>query len=265
LILGLPSWSASPPWQRVEFLSDVHLHADEPETAHAWMQAVRQSQADALFILGDLFEVWVGDDDDSAFVTQCIDALAHVAQHRAVFFMHGNRDFLAGASLMQRTGMQALPDPCVLPLGRTRCVLTHGDQLCLEDTDYLAFRAQVRSPAWQAEFLARPLDERRALARQMRAQSESRKQTQTHYADVDAHMAREWLDEADAHVLIHGHTHRPGQQALGSAAAPPASPKLRWCLSDWDATAQPRRVEMTVWQRQDQDNGQFGLTRVVSA
>ena len=179
--------------------------------------------------------------------------------------MHGNRDFLAGASLMQRTGMQALPDPCVLPLGLNRFVLSHGDQLCLEDTDYLAFRAQVRSAAWQDEFLARPLDERRALARQMRAQSESRKQTQPHYADVDAPMAKAWLDEADAQVLIHGHTHRPGQQTLGSGAAPSKDPKLRWCLSDWDASAQPPRVEMTVWQRQDQDNGQFGLTRVVSA
>lgn len=241
-------------WQRLEFLSDVHLHVDQPDTARAWQTHLLGSQADALFILGDLFEVWIGDDDDSPFVASCIDTLAQAARQRPIYFLCGNRDFLVGPSLMQRTGMQALHDPCVLDAGACRFLLSHGDALCVDDTAYLAFRQQVRSESWQRDFLAHPLAQRRAVARALREQSEARKQTQSQYADIDADMARQWLTQAQAQLLIHGHTHRPGVHAFNAQQS-------RWCLSDWDAQAHPPRLECTVWQRSQLNNGHWGLSR----
>lgn len=249
------SLHAQAAWQRIDFLSDIHLQATEPATAAAWRAHLAHTPADALFILGDLFEVWIGDDDDDAFAQQCIAALAATARRLPVFFICGNRDFLAGPGLMRASGMRALPDPTVLDLGDARLLLSHGDLLCLADTDYLAFRAQVRTPAWQAAFLAKPLAERAALARGLRAQSESRKQGQTDYADVDTEAARAWLDAAQAQVLLHGHTHRPARHALDAG-------RLRWVLSDWEAEAMPPRLEVTVWQRAAHDNGSVGLSRL---
>lgn len=241
-------------WQRVDFVSDVHLHAGEPDTAAAWQQYLLQASADALFILGDLFEVWVGDDDADPFVQRSVAALAEVSRRLPVFFVCGNRDFLAGPGLMQASGMQALDDPTLLDLGDARLLLSHGDSLCLDDSHYLAFRAQVRSAEWQAAFLARPLSERLALARALRQQSEQHKRSQSPSADVDADAARHWLRDTQAQVLVHGHTHRPHVHDLGDGL-------LRWVLSDWQARATPPRLEITTWQRQDVGNGNCGLSR----
>ena len=245
---------ADPRWQRIDFVSDVHLHADEPATASAWLRYLRQVPADALFILGDLFEVWVGDDDSDPFVQRCVAALAEVSRRLPVFFVCGNRDFLAGPGLMQATGMQALDDPTRLDLGPTRLLLSHGDRLCLDDTDYQAFRAQVRGAEWQAAFLARALSERLALARALRAQSEQHKQSQSRWADVDADAARHWLRRAQAQVLLHGHTHQPQVHDLGDGWQ-------RWVLSDWQAQATPPRLEVTIWQRQAAGDAHHGLSR----
>jgi UDP-2,3-diacylglucosamine hydrolase len=126
----------------------------------------------------------------------------------------------------------------VLVLHGQRWLLSHGDALCLEDTDYLKFRAQVRTPAWQAAFLARPLEERRALARSMRVQSEDRKRDPSVvWADVDTAAARQWLRQAQAHTLVHGHTHRPADHDLGEGMR-------RIVLSDWDAAAHPPRAQL---------------------
>ena len=232
---------ASADWQRIEFLSDVHLHADEAATAHAWTHCLRTSQADAIFILGDLFEVWVGDDDDAPFVNACVETLTQVSQQRLIYFLCGNRDFLVGERFMQRTGVQPLDDPAVLDLGETRFLLSHGDVLCVNDTEYLAFRREVRSPTWQHTFLARPLAERHAVARALRTQSEARTQTQLHNADIDGPMAQAWLTQAQASMLIHGHTHRPGVHTLSAQ-------HTRWCLSDWDALSAPPQPGVTVVQ-----------------
>ena len=244
----------NPAWQRIDFISDIHLQAAEPANAQAWTHHLLHTPADALFILGDLFEVWIGDDDPDPFHQQCIQTLAATARRLPVFFLCGNRDFLAGPSLMQASGMQAMSDPSLLVLDRHTVLLSHGDSLCLDDTDYLAFRAQVRSPEWQAAFLAKPLAERVALARGLRAQSEARKQTQASYADVDGPAACAWLQATNAEMLVHGHTHRPGQQDLGAGLR-------RWVLSDWQADHAPRRLEVTVWQRQAQTNGWLGFSR----
>src|SRR5690606_15281142 len=146
---------APPHWRTVDLISDLHLHAGEPATRDAWLAYLARSPApDALFILGDLFEVWVGDDvldhadtPERAFVRDCVTALHRFAQDRPVFFMAGNRDFLLGARALAASGMQGLDDPTVLAFGGQRWLLSHGDAMCLADTDYLAFRTLVRGEA----------------------------------------------------------------------------------------------------------------------
>ena len=230
---------APPHWRTADFISDLHLQASQPATFDAWRVYMRSTAADAVFILGDLFEVWVCDDAAVApgFEADCAAVLAATAARLPVFFMHGNRDFLVGGGLMKSTHSTLLEDPTVLGFLGQRWLLTHGDALCLEDRDYLAFRHQVRAPAWQRDFLARPLAERRAIARGLRAQSESRKNTGVPSADVDAQAAQAWLRAADAAVMIHGHTHRPADHALGDGMR-------RVVLSDWDAAATVPRLQV---------------------
>jgi UDP-2,3-diacylglucosamine hydrolase len=252
---------APPHWQRVDFISDLHLDASEPATFDAWAQHMAHTPADALFILGDLFEVWVGDDNQDPFALKCIAALKATAQRMPVYFMCGNRDFLVGASLLEATGMQGLSDPTLLELATTgdakttRILLSHGDALCLDDHDYLAFRAQVRQPEWQAAFLAKPLAERQAYARDVRSKSEALKRSHTDYADVDTQAAIAWLKATDAQVLLHGHTHKPAVHNLGQGLS-------RWVLSDWHADAMPPRLEVLSWQRQQAANATHGLQRL---
>lgn len=227
-------------WRTVDFLSDLHLQAAEPETLACFKRYLAGSQADALFILGDLFEVWVGDDacdEASSFEATLAQMLATAAQQRPVYFMHGNRDFLVGPSFFERTGVIALADPTVLIFGPQRLLLSHGDLLCLDDVDYQRFRSLARSSAWQQAFLAQPLAERRAQARAMRAQSEAHKQAGEAYADVDGPAALAWLQAACAHTLVHGHTHRPAEHGL-------APGYRRVVLSDWDAAAEPPRADV---------------------
>ena len=195
-------------------------------------------QTDALFILGDLFEAGVGDEaaQVAGFEQQCADVLRHTAQRLPVFFLAGNRDFLVGDGLARATGLTLLPDPTVFAFGTKRWLLSHGDALCLADTEYLAFRAQVRQPAWQQAFLAQPLAARQQVARGMRAESEQLKRTGRDYADVDTTAALQWLQAAGAQVLVHGHTHKPAEHALDPT-------HRRIVLSDWDAAAVPPRLE----------------------
>lgn len=195
-------------------------------------------QADALFILGDLFEAWVGDDvaDAPGFEADCAAVLQATAQRLPVFFVAGNRDFLVGARLAQSTGITLLPDPTVFAFGHRRWLLTHGDALCLDDAEYLAFRAMVRAPRWQQDFLALPLEKRRAIARGMRAGSEELKRGNHVYADVDTPAALAWLHAAGATTLVHGHTHKPAEHALDAKHD-------RIVLSDWDADAHPPRLQ----------------------
>jgi UDP-2,3-diacylglucosamine hydrolase len=197
--------------------------------------------ADALFILGDLFEVWVGDDilREPGFAADCAAVLQATAQRLPLFIMHGNRDFLMGDGLMQSCGATLLHDPTVLTFAGKRWLLTHGDALCIADTKYMQFRAQVRSDEWQRAFLAMPLEQRLAMGRQARAESEARRGEgmAPDYGVVDDPLARAWLDEADAPVMIHGHTHQPREHDLGDG-------KQRVVLTDWDLLANPPRREV---------------------
>ena len=231
----------------VDFLSDVHLDASQAATFNAWAHHLNTTPADALFILGDLFEVWIGDDTQDHFHLQCMEVLRVVAKRIPVFFMCGNRDFLVGSQWLQSTAVQGLQDPTVLELAEQKILLSHGDALCIDDTDYMAFRQQVRSSAWQEAFLAKPLFERQQIAKDLRAQSKARQQTQTDYADVDANTARAWLNDNDCKLLIHGHTHRPAKHDLGNGLS-------RMVLSDWEADATPPRLEVLRW---TEDTKQF--------
>jgi UDP-2,3-diacylglucosamine hydrolase len=236
---GFPELVAPVAWRTVDFISDLHLHSEESATVQAWRGYLETSPADALFILGDLFEAWVGDDAalESGFEAQCAAVLHQASRRRPVFFMHGNRDFLIGDALAAKCGLTLLHDPTVLVLHGERWLLSHGDLLCLEDTAYLQFRAQVRTSQWQDAFLSRPLAERRAIARQMRAQSQAHQADAAVWADVDDEAARGWLRSANASTLIHGHTHRPATHDLGDGLQ-------RVVLSDWDISAQPARAQV---------------------
>jgi len=226
-------------WRTVDFISDLHLQASESATFEAWRGYMAATPADAVFILGDLFEVWVGDDvlAQPGFEAECAAVMRATAQRTPVFFMHGNRDFLAGGGLMAAAGTTLLHDPTVLAIHNQMFLLTHGDALCLDDHDYMAFRAQVRATQWQQHFLAQPLAQRQAVARGLRDASETRKRAASDYADVDATAARAWLAAAGAATMIHGHTHKPAAHDLGDGLQ-------RVVLSDWDAAAQPPRLQV---------------------
>lgn len=231
---------ASPAWRSIELVSDLHLSQDTPRTFEAFDDYLRDSDADAVFILGDLFEVWVGDDARAdAFEARCAAMLRASAQRRCTGFMAGNRDFLVGAPLLDACGVVRLPDPTALSAFGLRWMLTHGDALCLDDDAYLEFRSEVRSPAWQQAFLARPLAERRRLARGMRERSEQGKpgRTALGLGDIDRAATLRWMCEAAAPGLIHGHTHRPGSEPLDAGHA-------RHVLSDWDFDHGVARAEI---------------------
>lgn len=228
-------------WQSVEFISDLHLQASDPATFDTWRRYMGSSRADALFILGDLFEVWVGDDlvDEPGFASDCASVLQAAARRMPVFVMHGNRDFLMGDGLMRMAGATLLDDPTVFTFGGARWLLTHGDALCISDTNYMRFRAQVRDATYQRAFLAKPLAERVAIGRAMRAESDARKGEgpRPDYGTVDDALAAQWLAAADAKTMIHGHTHQPREHDLGHGLT-------RIVLSDWDFAATPPRCEV---------------------
>jgi len=227
-------------WKLVDFISDLHLHASDLLTFEAWKHYLNHTAADAVFILGDLFEVWLGDDAagvPDSFEFQCVQVLREASKNTHLYLMHGNRDFLMGESLMQASHCTMLKDPSVFTMGGQRWLLSHGDALCLDDTAYIAFRETVRSASWQSEFLSQSLGVRRSIARNIRNQSEARKQTDSAYADVDSQAAIKILMQTGATTLIHGHTHRPANHWLGPA-------HQRIVLSDWDLSASPPRAEV---------------------
>ena len=234
---ALQEFSAPAGWQTIDFISDLHLSPALPRTFDAFARTLRETPADAVFILGDLFEVWIGDDARALpFEIQCVAVLAEASKRIALAFMVGNRDFLLGDEMLRACSMTGLADPTPLDAWGRRVVLTHGDELCLADTDYQAFRREVRGERWQRETLARPLAERAALATQMRAKSEERHRLDGRSdIDVDPDAALAWLRAANADVLVHGHTHRPGSNELAPGI-------VRHVLSDWDLddAARPR-------------------------
>jgi len=232
------------------FISDLHLDPSRPEITRLFRQFLdgEARGAQALYILGDLFEAWIGDDDDAPLAQEIADALRTVREAgTAVYFMHGNRDFLLGHEYAAHAGMRLLPDPSVIMLYGKPVLLMHGDTLCTDDVAYQAFRAQSRAPGWRETMLAQPLPIRRALAGQARAASqthqqalktESRVQFET-ITDVAASAVESSFIRYGINTLIHGHTHRPAVHRVEAGG----TPCTRIVLGDWYEQGSVLRVD----------------------
>lgn len=223
---------------RTLFISDLHLGEDQPDTLAAFEAFIAGPArgAAALYVLGDLFEYWAGDDDlDSAFPARVCEQLHTLSAHGTrIFFIAGNRDFLAGEAFAARAGLTLLADPFLIELDGCRVLLSHGDALCTDDTAYQAFRAQVREPAWQMAFLARPLAERKAIIAGIRKQSvEAKREKAEDIMDVNPSAVEALLRAHGRPLFIHGHTHRPARH-LHIVDGEPCE---RWVLADWDDSA----------------------------
>lgn len=212
------------------FFSDCHLDPARPEIGAALIEFLdrRAAGAERIYILGDLFEVWLGDDSPLAGLEAVIDALARRAADSPTYFLAGNRDFLLGREFAERVGFGLLEEPELLSLGDARVALIHGDTLCTDDHDYQAFRAQVRDPAWQAEFLARPLAERQGIAAGLREDSAAAMQHKAmEIMDVNLDAVSRCFATLGVDTIIHGHTHRPAAHAHAPGLT-------RYVLGDWN-------------------------------
>jgi UDP-2,3-diacylglucosamine hydrolase len=202
---------------RLLFVSDLHLDAEAPLAVSqflAFLQGEARA-ARALYILGDLFETWIGDDDDEPVRAAICEALRDYAALTPCYVIRGNRDFLLGAGFTRRSGCELLPDPVRVQTGSLRLLLSHGDLLCTQDERYQRFRAFTRDPATQRRFLSLPLPARRALAARARADSRAYTRGQPQrIMDVDPATVAALLRVGAADLLIHGHTHRPAVHAL---------------------------------------------------
>ncbi len=215
------------------FISDLHLDPQRPAISRAFFNLLEGPAANVerLYILGDFFEAWIGDDDGTALSQEVISSLRRYSDSGpAVFFMHGNRDFLVGQDFCQRTGCQLLPAPSVIDLYGKPVLLMHGDSLCTRDKNYMAFRQQLRDPGLQQMMLEKPLVERRDIARQLRESSrEANSNKADDIMDVTPEEVVRALEEHQVDLFIHGHTHRPHihqlQTSLGAAQ--------RIVLGDW--------------------------------
>jgi len=241
-----PTFAAPDAWRAIDFISDLHLQASTPHAFEAWAAHLRHTRADAVFILGDLFEVWVGDDiAERDFEARCTEVLSAAAGERAIAFMAGNRDFLVGDALLESLGVMRLRDPTLLVAFGQQVLVSHGDALCLGDVAYQRYRSVIRRPGVQQALLALPRSWRSAIGRQARKRSERARPTgdRRGFVDVDADAARDWLSACNAPVLVHGHTHAPASHELGPGL-------VRHVLSDWhldgDGDGLPR-AEVLRW------------------
>ena len=218
------------------FVSDLHLRAERPDLSErfaVFLADTAAAKVDTLFILGDLFEYWIGDDDlADPFNAQVCKLLRELAdQGTAIYFIAGNRDFLIGESFAAAAGITRLEETATVGAGGTATLLMHGDTVCTDDLPYQEFRRMVRSSGWQSTFLARPLTERRAEVESLRRRSAEAMQGKT-AAIMDANLdaIRMAMAAHGCTRLIHGHTHRPGHEAIQLASGSAE----RWVLSDWD-------------------------------
>lgn len=213
------------------FVSDIHLSPQMPKTAAAFFRFLEEEamRSRSLYLLGDVFEYWAGDDDiDDAFNRKVVDALRALSDKGiALYWIAGNRDFLVGEIFARATGATLLPDPHVADIAGQQVLLLHGDAQCTDDGDYMAFRTQVRNPAWQQAFLARPLADRKAIIEGMREGSrDAQREKSMAIMDVNPAEIDKLFDTHRITLMIHGHTHRP--------ASHDTSAGIRHVLPDWD-------------------------------
>jgi len=195
------------------FISDLHLESGRPEIGKQFLAflAGPAREADALYILGDLFEAWIGDDDPSPYYAEMKTAIRELADSGVpVYFMHGNRDFMIGDTFAAEAGVTLLQDPHPLELHGENVLLSHGDALCTDDIEYQQVRATTRNPDWQVMMMAKSVEERIAFAKQAREQSLARSESLTEeIADVNQAAVEQTIRESGVDILLHGHTHRP--------------------------------------------------------
>ena len=215
------------------FIADLHLTPERPDILRAFLHFMEHTayQADELYLLGDIFEAWIGDDAPLGPLAEVEKALKQFSDSgRALFFQHGNRDFLVGSDFAKRTGAQILPEVFPITLPQGPAILLHGDQLCIDDHDYQAFRAMVRNPEWQAVFISKPIEERIAIAKALREKSKSMgQQKSSEIMDVNSQSVISTLNDHNAQLMIHGHTHRPAVHELSGG-------RQRIVLGDWDTS-----------------------------
>lgn len=219
------------------FISDLHLEEARPDITDAFLAFLKEKAMgiDALYILGDFFEAWIGDDEKTPLQNQVAQALHEVSESgTTLYLMHGNRDFLIGEDYSRRCGATLLPDPTVVDLYGTPTLLMHGDSLCTADEEYQKFRASMRNDQWQQMFLQRPLADRQMVARQLREISMAKNQGKAeHIMDVTPEEVVREMEEHGVQRMIHGHTHRPASHQLEANEAP----ATRIVLGDWAENA----------------------------
>lgn len=215
------------------FISDLHLEADRPEIGEQFLSFLdgEAAGADALYILGDLFEYWIGDDDPDRYYGSMKQALRGLTGRGVpVYFMHGNRDFMIGESFAAETGVQLLNDPAPVNLYGQPVLLSHGDALCTDDVKYQEVRRMTRNPAWQSAMLGKSVDERRAIAEQGRLDSMAHGGSiDLAISDVNQSAVEALLRRHDVRTLLHGHTHRPAVHEFPLDG----QPAMRIVLGDW--------------------------------
>lgn len=220
------------------FVSDIHLSPQQPQTAAAFFRFLDEHarQARQLYLLGDIFEYWAGDDDlDDPFNRQVVDALRRLSDSGVqLYWIAGNRDFLAAEGFALAAGVTLLPDPFVAEIAGQRMLLLHGDAQCTDDSDYMAFRAQVRNPDWQRAFVTRPLAERKTIIAGMREGSRDAQRAKAMaIMDVNPQAIARLFVEHRVGLMIHGHTHRPAVHRSEAG--------VRHVLPDWDCDGGTRR------------------------
>lgn len=234
---------AIPDASSAAFVSDVHLSDGDPDTEalfFGFLQGLRSRRPGCLFILGDLFEYWPGDDDlGEPLAARVIEQLRMLAgAGMSLYFMAGNRDFLIEEKFAKASGASILADPTVVQLGSRTFLISHGDALCIDDEPYQQYRAMVRSPQWRESFLDKSLAERRSMIAGLRSASELAKKTKSsEMMDVSAQAVADLFRKTKQPLLIHGHTHRPGRHDLQIDGLC----YERWVLPDWDAHTTPPR------------------------
>ena len=218
------------------FISDLHLDESKPKTTklfHTFIKQIIKENINGteVYILGDLFESWIGDDYDNPFHDEIKLLLTSMSNSGVkVFFLFGNRDFLIGETFLSKTGIELLDDPALLTINEKRVLITHGDQMCLDDRDYQNFRAMVRNPEWQQEFLSFPISKRLKIAGETKDASKQSKQEKViEIMDVNEKAVAAIFNEHQIDLMIHGHTHRPMKHEIvldGKAY-------YRYVLGDW--------------------------------
>ena len=218
----------------VYFVSDLHLKPERPDLTRAFSRLLDTTFQDAseLYLLGDIFEAWIGDDTPTPTLEPILNSLKQLSdQGCKVFFQHGNRDFLVGEAFAKSINASLLPEELTVDLPVGKAVISHGDQLCLDDIEYMQFRTMVRNPQWQQDFLSKSLEERLAIARQIRDASKERTAEKAEYiTDVNQQAVTDLFIRSDVDLMIHGHTHRPciHQHEVDGKQA------TRIVLGDWD-------------------------------